>query len=237
MKKILIVLILLFCLTGCTVDYHLKIDSHKRVVEDSIFSVITKDVEDETLNSEEFLKEKKDSYMPTLEEKQYTFKFFKNKNVIGGKIHKKYDSLEDYTQSDLYKMIFTSAKINDNKNTYTFESDGYYYDGIFTSLVEEENHLMDIQKINIKIQFHNKVIQSNADIVDKKNNLYTWVITRSDHTKKISFQLSSQKRYDIILTEFLNQYKWLLLLIGGLLISLIIGYFIIKEQIKRKNRI
>ena len=96
---------------------------------------------------------------------------------------------------------------------------------------------MDIQKINIKIQFHNKVIQSNADIVDKKNNLYTWVITRSDHTKKISFQLSSQKRYDIILTEFLNQYKWLLLLIGGLLISLIIGYFIIKEQIKRKNRI
>lgn len=236
-KKKFVLLFCLLCLTGCTVDYNLTIDTNKKVTENSTFSLSNNIIEKNDLKPKDFLEEKKNSYSSFLESKGYSSKFAVNKEFVTGNIQKEYDSITDYINSDIYKMMFTSAKINDTGNVYTFESDGYYYDGIFTSMVEGEENIMGIEKINIKVKFYNKVIKTNADQVDEKNNIYTWTVTKNDQTKKIYFQLSSKKRYDIILLAFLSQYKLYLWIGIACIIGIILGYFIIKAQIRRRNRI
>lgn len=190
-KNMFLIFVLVFLLCGCSVDYDLKINKDLSV--DESFTVV-----------EQKEKIREQSYINTYEElmdsvksstgidlRKYEINEYKGSSFLGAKVNRTYPSIEKYVSNindyDLFTTKSTYAK-NNNISTLT------------TKIIYESNeefvafkYAIDA-KINIKVPF--TVIESNADYIDKKNNIYSWDLKN---------YVSSTKTEDIKLIFDTNQ--------------------------------
>ncbi|MDD4643923.1 MAG: hypothetical protein PHW90_02760 [Bacilli bacterium] len=230
--KLLILLFIPIMITGCSVDYDVLINTKKEVVETIKFIRKNDDILTFNDSINIYLSSLIDSYKrePSLT----NYRFNKKQGNIYSYIllNRRHESLEGYKQTPLFQYLFEDANIIKNDEYTIFKTVGeYYYNNLYgeSEGIDPNFH---IEGVNIKFKFYNNIIESNADDFDKKTNTLTWNLTANDLEKYIYFKIGNQKKYDIIVMDFVikNQGKIIGILIATVLLSIVSIYLYFKVR-------
>ncbi len=231
--KILFIIVLLICITGCSANYDLIITDKKKVFE----NVVLLDDNDNILKTSESI-----DYFLLYKKKQFTALGYDVKNIKGNRnsgfnLSNKYDNLDEFVKNSMMKSLFETANIEDDGNLFIFETTGQYlYNEIF-SIDLMSDYIYNLDEIKVKIKFYNKVLNHNADSVDEKNNVYTWILSKDNNYDNIMFQLSKDVRLDIKYGDYLNRHKFVLVIIGAVVILIVLAVLQLKKIIVNSNSI
>ena len=203
MNKKIIILLILFFLTGCSASYNLEIK------DDMIYEKIN--IKELNVN-QEVIDKLKSQNQYVLISKSLDLVYSKttkiNENDTIFTYSHKYTPLEFSTSFS--NKCFDVAKFNDNSQTYSLYANKFNCFG-------DQEEFADSYKINIKTDYN--VINNNADKI--KGNIYTWNFTKQNYkNKSIVFQYTKTKK-DV---NYLNVFKPFFI---SILVSVIIALIII----------
>ena len=211
--KVLILIIIIITLTGCSGNYNLVINKDLSITEELELDI----------QNQEGLYEKtlKIFESQNIDSKKYDVK--KTDENIKVEYKDKFDSIEDYLlNSKVYHQIFEDIEYN-KKSSYI---DLYVNKDLKLknkyNIINGSN-LQDLDVIQINITNPFKVTISNADI--ENNKVYTWKITKDDTNKKIQMQFKPS------LDEF--PYQTIIVTSVVLIVSIILIIRVLKRM---KNR-
>lgn len=214
MKKILLIMLTMLFLTGCTVNYNLEIDG------DNLNEVITGNVTKkeyevkETDNGENLiyalfnndqnaLFDEESPYLRTLEDKgktiDYNFSYLYNYN---------------FDRSTIINTCFEYHMVDETEDYYYIKLSGKFY-------------CMYSDKININVTSNNAVLENNAMKVD--GNVYSWVI-KKDKDADILLNVSKKMKHSNNKLKVMNTFQ----IIG--LVVLVVLCIITIFLYKKKNR-
>ncbi|MDD2518617.1 MAG: hypothetical protein PHI05_03540 [Bacilli bacterium] len=229
--KILLILLIMIIITGCDVDYKAIVDSNYRVKETVKFIGDNKTIAEKGYNVDLYLTEQIETHENISLFKGYNFikKIGKTDSFVT--IDRQHRNLEDYSRSPVFNQLFESAAVVYDEDTVTFNTTGEnYYKNFYNNddLVDPDFY---VDKITIQMRFHNNIIESNADSTDEATNTLTWNVSSSKELKKIYFKIGNDKRYDIILMDYVieNKIKFIsilltLLVVGGVTLKFYENY-------------
>ena len=213
MKKIIVVLISLLLLTGCTIDYNLVID------KDSIKETITG-----TAYKEEYEVREEDSGLNLF----YTYinddinplisgdgLYTKDINEIDNGINYKYDFIykNNYDKSKIINSCFENSNVKETDTYYSIELSGEFY-------------CLYSDKININVISNYVVLENNAKEVN--GNKYIWVIDDSSNVN-IFLNISKEIKYEEpSKTKFISTFQ----LVGLIIFAVLTGitYFLYRKK-------
>lgn len=217
MKKILLIMLTMLFLTGCTVNYNLEIDG------DNLNEVITGNVTKkeyevkETDNGENLiyalfnndqnaLFDEESPYLRTLEDKgktiDYNFSYLYNYN---------------FDRSTIINTCFEYHMVDETEDYYYIKLSGKFY-------------CMYSDKININVTSNNAVLENNAMKVD--GNVYSWII-KKDKDVDILFNVSKKMKHSNNKLKVMNTFQIIGLVV--LVVLCIITIFLYKK--KNKNEV
>lgn len=183
--KLLVILIFVFCLTGCKTNYDIKIFLDNQVLE-SISLLEEKNKLLDDFSEEKFAKYvdeclKLNDLDKNLEKKKITYE---GEDLARVDFSKKYKSLDAYSKrSKAVGYLFDKVNVEKNNSSIKITSVASNY----------EIDYDEYKDSTITINLPYKVIYSNADVVDKKYNAYTWNI--DDDFDGIELEYSRGKLY------------------------------------------
>ena len=213
MKKIIVVLISLLLLTGCTIDYNLVID------KDSIKETITG-----TAYKEEYEVREEDSGLNLF----YTYinddinplisgdgLYTKDINEIDNGINYKYDFIykNNYDKSKIINSCIENSNVKETDTYYSIELSGEFY-------------CLYSDKININVISNYVVLENNAKEVN--GNKYSWVIDDSSNVN-IFLNISKEIKYEEpSKTKFISTFQ----LVGLIIFVVLTGitYFLYRKK-------
>ena len=213
MKRIIVVLISLLLLTGCTIDYNLVID------KDSIKETITG-----TASKEEYEVREEDSGLNLF----YTYinddinplisgdgLYTKDINEIDNGINYKYDFIykNNYDKSKIINACFENSNVKETDTYYSIELSGEFY-------------CLYSDKININVISNYVVLENNAKEVN--GNKYSWVIDDSSNVN-IFLNISKEIKYEEpSKTKFISTFQ----LVGLIIFAVLTGitYFLYRKK-------
>lgn len=203
--KYILLIIMIFILTGCSVDYSLNINSDEKVEETVIIITNNNDLTNAYGGT---IKNAADMYINSykvfFKEHNIKSRYNINDNETIFYLTKTYENLEEYANSVFFTNLYQSAIVNRKNSSVRFSNAGDYYGNILfgdtDTFVDNAQYIDDL---NITMKFQNKIITANADESDEENNIYKWHINKKEF-KNIVFEVSNEKRYDIIIKEFLE---------------------------------
>lgn len=229
-KKIIIILIFVFLLTGCSVEYNLDINPDGTVNEKVVAKEITNRMKSKTgINEKQSVK--------------YLYQMFKRKGLNSFLSQKKEDEYTVATVTGSHKSVkaycknFTSDIVPEA--TYTEK------DGIVTLTLKQEDvlssssstgYVYDNITVNITVPY--KVVDNNADAV--KRSVYTWHIDKDKKVKtiKISYnknELINMKTFSFGKFKFSVRYEFLT--IGSIIFIVAVIALFVYINNKKNNRI
>lgn len=237
MKKTILLILIMFVLTGCTFEYNLKIDKKFINEEGNV-----KNFDKETWNEPNYLdtgktyteiinnslrtyenvyKSNDESYINPYEKNDdyeyYNTEIIDRANVYGMKYFYK-GELEKYKDTRMINMCYDSVDVKNDKNIFSIITSNVFscFD-IYTEL--------DEVVINVTTDWNYKIVSSNAD--KEKDGKYTWIITKENASNKP------------ITIELKRVFNWRLTLIIGIpiLVVITIIYFVLKNKLAKKDQI
>lgn len=219
-KKLFIILISAFLLTGCDLEYNVKINTDLTTTETIEFFVNNASIEEEKeLYGDEDYNNYLDSSQNILDNNNYTYKY-------------------EYTDEGLY---VTATKSNNSLtvNETIFNKKYSYYDFycnddycmLYAVGLDEKTYGEEIYNLNISIQVPYKVILNNADEIDKFNNIYTWNNNVLEKSKDIKL-IFERESTDVVKR---NRTFYFITLVFFAIIALTILIFLIKVLLKIRN--
>lgn len=199
MKKIFI-FITLFLLTGCSNQYKLTINEDlsineeiRMVAEDDYFFDMDYTEAKKVLDMEMGMKDKEKIYSYSLQED--------NGYIVN--LNRKFSNYQEYLEkSKLYKRVYENLNIVQNDNIIVINSIGDANLKDFVSYYEKdtEEEKDGVATLftydcyfSIKLPFD--VVNHNADKVDKKNNIYYWIIENDTTNKEVNISFDINKEY------------------------------------------
>ncbi len=212
MKKIkkLLILFLIFILTGCSGNYDININKDLSIDESLYLSLDNNDnVYNKTIKIFDDNKIDRDKY-----------KVKQTSDEIIIEYKEKYNTIDEYIlKSKIYHQLIDNISYNKNKKYVDIYIDQYVKikNQNESSLIGNESDINFLQ-INIKTPF--KVLISNADNISE--DTYTWTINQNTDRKKILFQFT--KRLNKISYSQIVMLTVLILCIAVLLVRLIKNY-------------
>lgn len=242
-NKIILIILIVLCTTGCTVDYNLLIEDNK-IKETTTFHQESSDTDEKSYMYSQYLEE-----YPIYIDEEYLY-YDPNKKVEGNTYYDKsitddsngYNAtykaefeIKEYDRSRFFNDAFVNRSSGYDKNERC-----YYIIADKLKIFEQENN---INHINVSINIVGyKVIESNQDSVN--NNTYTWSFDRSDKERSIILRLkkdnsnvevkpSNNDKNDTIKKE--SKYT-MYIFYGILLLIILIGYLIFRKM-KQSNDI
>lgn len=232
MKRIFVLLVSILLLTGCSIKYDLLITDKEEVKEKFTITVDNETAIKKSNSVDEYLDYYSNIYTANKGYGQFSIKTKKGKEFSSFIVTNTYSDLNKYVDSYSFISMFNDASIERVGNYVTFTTTENEYLKIIKSdeYLDEEFYYKDL-KINIK--FYNKVVSHNADFVDEANNVYTWDITKPNPKEYITFKFSNEKRYDVIIKDWIMTNILPISIIGTLLV--IVVCFGIYVVIVRKN--
>lgn len=231
MKKVIILFALLF-ITGCDVTYNVTVTSDKKIIETLNFVVEKSEIEAQSSDIKVYIKEQIANYKKSSMFKNYDFSYKIRKDKVYFEVTKTYLNVEEYEKSQLYKEMFDSLYSIDGKEFY-FSTRGNFRP------LNSDSPDPDFEQpdTTINIKFHNKVLTSNADAKNEKSNVHTWTIKNTDKDRFIEFQLDNEKRYDIIILDYINDNKFVVIPAIAVIAVIIGGAVFVLSKYKLNNRI
>lgn len=232
MKRLLILLISVILFTGCSVNYDLLITDDEKIHETITIPVRNEEALKKQGSLEEYLDYYSNIYAHNEGYETFNIKTKKGKEVSKFIVTNSYDSLDTYSNSYSFLSVFNKANIERVGKYVKFTtSENEYLKAINGDEFLDEEFFYEEFKINIK--FYNKVVDSNADYVDEKNNIYTWDVTKNNPKNYMTFKFSDEKRYDVILKDWFMENLLPIVIFGILLVIIIcVGIYI---AVVRKN--
>lgn len=232
MLFVIMALSITLLLSGCTSDYDLVIDENNSVTETFKVTISNDILLTNNDDIELFLDNRIASYknINAYRDYQYDRKVGKNTSYI--KMTEKYKTLKEYSDSPFMKNVFQNLTIIKNDKFTTFKTVGkYFHEYIYGAERTDEGESgaptqVTMGDVNITIKLHNKLIESNADIEDKENNIYTWKLTKDSKEEYIYLKYSNEKRYDIIFKDFISNYIFTIILVG-VVIGVVLTIFLV----------
>ncbi|MGE5455824.1 MAG: hypothetical protein ACM3O4_01785 [Ignavibacteriales bacterium] len=235
--KLATLFIFVLVLSGCSADYDLVIDENNVVTEKLKVTIPNKIILQGNDDIDVFLENRIKSYKSIRSYKNYVYDSGVGKNNSFIEMTMKYKNLKDYSNSPILNGIFENLNVVENNKFTTFKTVGeYYYNDIYGAEPTDDGNGDGLQSgsptqsamgdVNITIKLHNKLIESNADIEDEKNNVYTWKLTPDSKQEYIYIKYSNDKRYDIIIKDFIGNYMTVIIL-TGVIVGVILGIFIL----------
>lgn len=176
MKKIRIVLLLLIMLlvTGCSGTYNLNIDKNLKVKEEL----------NVTLENEASSYEKLDSLLKSKKVDEKEYKLVTKENDLKVTYKHEYDSIEEYLlESLLYKQLFDNISYNTDRVDYTLEANN-----IFNLNNTKLDNSKNIKLLQINVTTPLYIIDENSDT--NSENTYSWTIDNNTKEKDIFINFS-----------------------------------------------
>ena len=221
-KKLLMVLVSLFILTGCSVDYNITFDKDMKVNE-TMYATET----------DEFFS----NYPNSSYQRVIGFILEPNLDFLN---HNDYNvNIDEYSGNKGVKIERDFLDFNEFKNTskiylqavdnIEFIEDGSYITlkakvSINTNEQNQEKYYVSNLKLNIELPF--VVKDSNADMV--KKNIYTWNFDKNNNNREIIITFNKDK---------LNIDYKLYIIIAGSILAVLLVYFGIKYKVKTRNNV
>lgn len=214
MKKIIILLFLIFLVTGCSSQYNLYISNDN--IEENIVLKIEKPVIDNSLNS---FVEVDDRVTPFVNGNQYPF--YNNYDIVYDK-----NVIDD---NNFYYVTFNyKYKDFDFSNSYLlnscFEKHIYSYDKYYYFRLSGQFSCLYSSSMDINIKSDNKVIYNNADEVNK--NVYTWHIN-SQNVSDVLIEMKIDKNNDSFYLK--------IFFVGLFIVIIVLLFFLFKFLKKTKS--
>ena len=192
MKKIVLLIIIIFCLTGCHAVTNIEIDENK----------VTEKVTVKASSDSEYSKIKNWNGFPlTLYYDQDL------KNPFGSNRDKE-SGVEYYTENfdDNSKTLISTAEFSLNEHTRSSLIRGCFE---FYNISNDEDNesiktfatseglICDFSNFDVVVKTPYKVINNNATNVDSVNNIYTWKVNKSNKNSiYISLVIDFSKKYN-----------------------------------------
>lgn len=234
MKKIIMIFMILL-LSGCSVNYKLKINNDLSLEENIL--VTTNASYFESLGPVESV------YINTIDlgmaDKGYNYIHVADKGNYGVNATKNFTSLDDFkSSSNSYKEIYDDIEIIQENNIVTINSVGNFKTEKFISQSEDDSSDdLSITNSYIAIEIPFEVLNSNADRVSKQDNIYYWDIDNNitkDKTIQISFD--TNKKF-ISIKKILNNMGYTFFTIIAIIVIAIVSYNKIKTKHIGNNKI
>lgn len=216
-KKILLIIAVIFLITGCSVDYKATVYSNYRVKETASFIGRNDILINYNENIDTYLDSQIDSYEKISLFKTYKFNKKINDDFSYVKSTKIYRNLKSYIKSPIIEQLFEDIDIKEENGTVTFTTIGETYYGQYFDDNQKHEPEFFIDEITIKLRFHNEIIEHNADHLNVAENTLEWNINSNNQEPKLYFKLGSSKKYDIILIDMIYDNKITIGIIGILL--------------------
>ena len=221
MKKVILLLISLFLVTGCSVQYDVLIDDDLKVHEtskimgsDDLYELYYK------TSKVHVLEDLLENYQDDLKNNNYSFKLYKESNpyII---LEREYNDIQNYlNNSKLFNDYFDKMSYNVSGNIIKIETEG------FNPNEEDNPDRFNVSDINISITSKYQVVNSNASKIDKDTNTYHFIINNETTDFKIILEIDTSKKFNA------NSEKIVMIIIA--IIFLILAWVIILI-VKRKR--
>ena len=191
MKKILFILISLFLITGCSVNYNVFIDENLSITENINIS------EDEEFYSTYYKTTRNnvlsgilDNYKDLLDENNYTYELVKGENpkII---IEKKYDNIESFLKnSKFFNDYFDEIKYNTSGNIVKIETIG------FNPNEEDNPDRFYVKELDVAVTSSYNVTNSNASKINEDTNTYHFVMESDSTDFKILLEFDKTSKFN-----------------------------------------
>ena len=205
--KLLLLPIMILFLTGCTVDYNVIVTSKHQVIEDITISKLIETINEEGYTAQETKQAMDNSYKSYFKKNNFDYKFDITKKALEVNLKRKSNNFNKIRRLTYFQSLFNDADIENKNGIYSFKTNGDYMP---EDLFFDSSNISDVEgvtRVNLNVQFHNVVLESNADSYNKETNTYTWILTGDLKEKSIEFKLSNKKRYDIIVKYIWKNYS------------------------------
>ncbi len=237
--KVFYLLLIPLLLSGCTVDYDAAIYSKNNITENIKLNIPNKSLGENKKDIKKVLEEETKIMETNRDFEGYELKNKYQTNFSNINLFKNYSSLTDFSKSIFLKNIFENITVIENKEYFLFQTTGrYFHENIYGAVSEGEFDptTTEVEDVTIKIRIANEVIDTNADIKNEKDNIYTWVLRPGQMKRSIYFKYNHKKRYDVIIKMMITNNFILFILFTGIFIFAIIGliYLIFKNTLENK---
>ena len=216
--KIVLLIVILLSLTGCSFEYNMKIDTNT-ISEENIVYIQNTDKNDIKQEVEKLVSRYTG---PTNSLGMYKQSVIEDNNNFGMSYKKNYDTLNDYNNSLSFSICYDNYKLIKEKDKIVISTSKRF--NCF-------NKYSELDDVTINIDSSLEVESSNADEVN--GNIYTWNINKSNaDNKPINIVLKPNTEQK----EKQRQLSVVLLVIAAFILLGII-VFLIRSKGKRKNKI
>lgn len=216
--KIILLIVILLSLTGCSFEYNIKIDTNT-ISEENIVYIPNTDKNNIKLEVEKLVSKYTG---PTNSLGMYKQSVIEDNNNFGMSYKKNYDTLNDYNNSLSFSICYDNYKLIKEKDKIVISTSKRF--NCF-------NKYSELDDVTINIDSSLEVESSNADEVN--GNIYTWNINKSNaDNKPINIVLKPNTEQK----EKQRQLSVVLLVIAAFILLGII-VFLIRSKGKRKNKI
>lgn len=224
MKKVFLLIILILLTGGCKVEYNLIVSEDLKIIEtvnmtgtDDLFDIYYKSSK---LNVVKMLL---DEDKGVLDDNNYNYKIIED-TVPYVLADKEYPDMETFTKNSIfYKQYFESLEYEENDGIITLKTNG------FKPNDPEDPSRYDIKDLTISITSKYRIVDSNADRINKKTNTYYWEL---DNDEDFSILLSYDS--DIKFNPYINTYIMVIISVLIIIITWIIVWY--TERNDKKNK-
>jgi hypothetical protein len=230
--KILLLMLSIFLISGCSATYNLTITNKKEVIEEGIFLDNNDNILKYDSSVLEFLYRQEEVYT-----ENYKTNIIEGENASGLVLNQKYKSINALAETEIPKYLFENISVKGDNELFIVKTTGDYLRTNAFAVDLSKEYLYNLDEIVVNIKFYNNVEVHNADKVDKKNNTYTWVLKKTDDYRTIEFNLKKSVRYDIMIKDVLNRNKGTIIVVIILIGLAIFGFIKMKQKVQKNNAI
>ena len=189
MKKIIVLLLAIFIITGCKVEYKLTINEDLTLIEEANLTG-TEEFFDNYYKTtkKNVLKSLLDIYQDILNENNYGYEL-KEDTIPYILVSKKYTTVKEYTENSLlFNEYFDEVKWTEDGNIKKLETIG------FNPNEADNPDRFNIKSLKISIKCPFEVKKHNAVDVDKSTNTYYYEL--NEKHDKILFEYDVTQKFD-----------------------------------------
>ncbi len=242
--KILIVILCLL-LSGCKIDYSLKITNKNEFVEKVDLSKYFPDGDptskdelgENNFNFIDMLRNDAYGYLSKIGYSNYKMTNIESNKYQGIRVNRTYPSPTSYNYNLLIKNLYDEFSVVDNDGIITINAKG-----LNRAKVEERYEMlsMNIDNSSIVIELPYKVLENNADIVDKSQNIYTWYIDKDTEEKEILLKYDVNDVYALNMKTVGTKINMTIVyIVLAFLVLIVLGYLIyayVKRVYENRNK-
>lgn len=189
MKKV-VILVCLFLLTGCTVNYKITIDEELKVNEEAVLSGTSEFYETYNKTTKNnVLKSILSNYEEILKENNYYYELITDANPYV-KVSKNYNDINNYLNSSiLFNDYFDKINYTREGNIIKIETEG------FNPNDPDNPDRFYVRNLDISITSSYKVVNHNANKIDEKTNTFYYELKEDTKDFKIMLEIDTSSKF------------------------------------------